>query len=205
MSKHSKRRLCAACLRPIPFTSRQRTCSPDCERRLRLTEVRAPARALRPLTVAGVTVPALDDWAGVDENANPCYYCGDPADTVDHVVPRSVIESITDSGVDDLIAAALRRRRRLLVPACRECNTLAGAKYHETLAERTDYVRERLARKYRKALAMPDWSASELVDLSDGLRGLVINGLYERDLIRRRLRYRARGLTPMSASVRGIA
>ena len=152
----------------------------------------APRPTLAPV------VPALLDWAGIEENANPCYYCGNPADTTDHVVPRSLLIAITDSGVDDLTAAAMKRGRRMTVPACRECNGMAGAKYHETLAERTEFVRERLNRRYRKVLGIPDWSAAELAELEPGLRGYVISGLIQRDLIRRRLRYRARGLTPMA-------
>ena len=131
---------------------------------------------------------------------NPCYYCGLAADTVDHVVPQSLLDAVRGSGDDALIAAVTRRRRTMVVPACRECNMLAGAKYHETLDERARYVRERLAHRHRKVLSMPDWSPSELAELSANLRSLVIAGLVERDTVRRRLRWRAKGYTNPEAS-----
>lgn len=202
--KRAKRALCQACLRPLPFRTHRRTCSPECERRLRALEVGEVGRVRIATPAPAPVVPALDDWAGIGEAENPCYYCGSPADTIDHVVPRSLLVSITDSGVDELTAAAMKRSRRMTVPACRECNGLAGAKFHETLAERAEFVRTRLGQRYRKALAMPDWSATELAELAPGLRGYVIAGLIERDLLRRRLRYRAKGLTPIAPSVREL-
>ena len=133
---------------------------------------------------------------GIEELANPCYYCGLPADTIDHVIPQSFLKAIRRSG-DDLLAKAITdRRRTYTVPACRECNGLAGAKYHETLDERATFVRNRLAKAHRSALATPDWSPRELFQLSRDLRNRVIAALHERDLTRRRLRYRDAGLTP---------
>jgi hypothetical protein len=197
-------RICSECFRPMAAGLRRMTCSPDCERRLLLRRraefAAGPSDEPDAISQPEFTIPALVEWAGIEDEANPCYYCGIAADGVDHVVPRSVINSLRDSGLDEASAVALGRARRLIVPCCRECNGLAGAKYHDTLAERAAFVRERLAHRHRKALAMPDWSASELAELSHGLRGLVIAGLFERDLLRRRLRYRARGLTSQDVS-----
>ena len=200
------RRICSECFRPMVSGLSRMTCSPECERHLRLRERVARAAAPgQPAAIRESVIPALIEWAGIEDEANPCYYCGAVAETIDHVVPRSLIESLINSGVDELTAVALNGSRRMLVPCCRECNGLAGSKYHETLAERAEFVRGRLARRHRKALAMPDWSASELAELSQGLRGFVIAGLYERDDLRRRLRYRSRGLTPMDARLRDLA
>ncbi|HSW43196.1 MAG TPA: hypothetical protein VLM76_11865, partial [Patescibacteria group bacterium] len=188
------RRICSECFRPMVAGLRRMTCSPDCERRLLLRRHAAFAAGHDEDAVpaaAGTTVPALVEWAGIEDEANPCYYCGLAADSVDHVVPRSILDALVDSGLDGVTAAIIRRSRQMVVPCCRECNNLAGAKYHETLAERAAFVRERLAHRHRKALAMPDWSATELAELSPGLRGLVIAGLFDRDLLRRRLRFRA--------------
>jgi hypothetical protein len=137
----------------------------------------------------------MGDFVG---EANACYYCGLPADTVDHVIPKTIIGAVQRSGDEILADAIANKSRRLTVPACRECNGLAGWKYHETLSERTEYVRGRLAQKHRKALATPDWTPRELFGLSAALRRRVIASLWERDLTRRRLRYRGAGLTPAS-------
>src|SRR5215469_6393639 len=51
--------------------------------------------------------------------AKPCYYCGEIADTKDHFIPRAFKKRIEDLGraVDE----------NILVPACKECNSTAGA------------------------------------------------------------------------------
>jgi hypothetical protein len=131
-----------------------------------------------------------------EDQALPCFYCGDPADTVDHVVPQSLIDSARNSGDEALLELVQERRRRMTVPACRECNGLAGAKYHQTLDERTRFIQGRLARKHAKVLSMPDWTDSEFTDMADLLRNLIIARLIERDHVRRRLRYHRVGVTP---------
>lgn len=120
----------------------------------------------------------------------PCYYCGLPADTVDHVIPRSFLKTVRMLGDEILVDAVNDRRRTYTVDCCRECNCLAGFKYHETLEERAAYVRSQLARKHRRALATPDWHPQELMALSINLRNRVIAALIERDTTRQRLRFR---------------
>jgi hypothetical protein len=121
-----------------------------------------------------------------DVLAQPCFYCGLPADTIDHVVPQSLLQAVRDSGEEGLIAAIDERHRRMTVRACHECNSLAGGKYHQRLDERAEYIRKRLAERYRKALAMPDWADTELMGLSERLRNYVISALLRRDLVLRR-------------------
>ena len=64
--------------------------------------------------------------------ANPCTYCGHPADTVDHVIPRAW------GGTDDTDN---------LVPACKSCNSRKNVLPLEvwTLSgrERTAWLKER--------------------------------------------------------------
>lgn len=120
----------------------------------------------------------------------PCHYCGLLADTVDHVIPQSILANIHNGGDTALTALVSDRRRRLVVPCCRECNGLAGAVLDRSLADRTARVRARLARRYRKALSMPDWSHAELAALGDGMHALIRAGLEERDTTRRRLAWK---------------
>lgn len=141
----------------------------------------------------GVSVPVVDspsslasfDSAGFD--LTRCYYCGLAASTVDHVVPRSVLEVARDSGDAALAAAVSERRRRLVVPACSECNSLAGAVFDPTLEARKRRVKDRLQRRYRKVLATPDWHPVELMELAERMCLLVIASLYQRDAARKRL------------------
>ena len=117
-----------------------------------------------------------------------CHYCGQLADTIDHVVPTSLLLAVRDSGDERLIAAVSERHRKMTVTACRECNQLAGAVYDQTLADRRARVAVKFERKHRRQLEMPDWADTELMSLSDQLRGYVMWGLIERDELRGRLK-----------------
>ena len=114
----------------------------------------------------------------------PCYYCGLPASSIDHVIPRSLLEDLQD------IPDAMREitaGRRLTVPACRECNCMLSDNYDETLADRKARLKERLRRKYRSILVVPDWNDDELEQVSEALQSHIRAGIAHRNLIRRRL------------------
>jgi hypothetical protein len=117
----------------------------------------------------------------------PCYYCGLPAGSIDHVVPRSVIEML---GIlqDPAVTGYMHDRHRVkTVPACLECNDLIGPKYFPTLAERRAYLKDRLRVRYRKFLELPNWSDSELAQLSDRLQKRVIGALEVQRIVQARI------------------
>lgn len=124
----------------------------------------------------------------MDDPVIRCHYCDQIADTIDHVVPTSLLNAVRDSGDLALIAAVQERRRRMTVQCCRECNSLAGAVYDQTLAERRRRIAVKFERRHRRKLETPDWSDTELMELSEWLRGYVIRSIMERDELRRRLR-----------------
>ena len=63
---------------------------------------------------------------------NECAYCGDPADTLDHVVPRSA-GGLTVAGN--------------LIPACRRCNGLkSSSDWREWFATQAWHCPDRAAR-----------------------------------------------------------
>ena len=129
-----------------------------------------------------------------DGDLEPCYYCGLVADSVDHVIPLHLLAKVEDAA--DL--ESLTARRRLTVPACQECNHLLGGRYFDTLAERTAYLKGRLRARYRKQLGTPDWTARELMDLSEHLRNYVLAGIITRDTVRQRLSWEPRPGTSRS-------
>lgn len=69
----------------------------------------------------------------------PCTYCGDPAQTLDHVVPRA-------SGGPDT--------PENLVPACRVCNGSKSAKTLEAWAAQIEADLARVNRKRRQLAAI---------------------------------------------------
>lgn len=127
-------------------------------------------------------------WQAPD-GATACYYCGAVAETIDHVVPQIVLQTAALSN-DEAVTKYLHRRHRVMtVPACRECNGLAGAKFFDTLEERRQHVKNALRRRYRRLLESPDWGDTELMDLDAPLRGLILNTLEVRRLVRLRVAY----------------
>lgn len=108
-----------------------------------------------------------------------CFYCGEPATDLDHVIPQCMLR--------------VKRRTKgryqgdLVVPACRECNGLLGAALLPTLEDRFYYARVKLADRYRKVIAMPDWEQDELDDLGPGMKADVIRAVNAKKKIEARL------------------
>jgi len=85
---------------------------------------------------------------------------------------------------DDMV-----RNRILTVPACRECNGLLNASYQDTLHERKQALKEGLRKRYRKELAMPDWSDEELEEFGSHLREYIEQSIKLKYLVIERLRW----------------
>jgi len=128
-------------------------------------------------------------WQAPD-GATACYYCGAVAETIDHVVPQIVLQAAALSQDESVRQYFHKRHRIMTVPACTECNSLVGPKYFDTLAERRDYARERLRRRYRRYIETPSWEPSSLMDLDSPLRGYVLNALEIRRLVLLRLSWK---------------
>lgn len=121
---------------------------------------------------------------GTDHDA-PCVYCGMIADTIDHVIPRAYRRMVEEHG-------GWRSRFPGVpdeVPACGECNTLAGDHVFPTLAQKREYIHSQLERRYKSALGTPHWSKEELAELGPGLRTAVVGSLELAGVIRARLRW----------------
>lgn len=99
---------------------------------------------------------------------NLCTYCGDPADTRDHVPPIS--------RVSDYEAFGLRREVYIKVPCCRECNSLAGDTLQDNILERAEFIKGKLARKYLHRVSLVEWDEDELDELGPILRTKVVSG-----------------------------
>ena len=78
---------------------------------------------------------------------NRCAYCGLPSDTYDHAYPVSAMARLLDvEGPDCNI-------RSFIVPACRECNTIAGNMLFPTFNEKRDHIRRILRIRYASSLS----------------------------------------------------
>ena len=152
----SKKAHCAYCSKSFKYRSNKRYCSDKCR---------------------------FKAWMEGKTEANipMCHYCGMPADTIDHVPPRSARSTIIDL---DVINWNFHE-----VNCCRECNTLAGAEPPWTLSGRKAMIKKKLRNRYKKYLAMPDWEDSELNRTGNTLRSHINEGLILKEAIKKRLRW----------------
>jgi len=137
--------------------------------------------------------PAVDprmarEWLA-DYDVARCYYCGEPAGSVDHVVPQSMLETLRVMGDDAVSAILARHGRRMTVPCCQECNSVLSNKYFDTLEKRKRHLKMRMRQRYKSILRTPDWTDRELSQLGERLQQAVIGAIVKRDIILRRLRY----------------
>ena len=91
-----------------------------------------------------------------------CTYCGDTADTIDHVPPLAMVYELADAGAYP--------GRLWLVPACHECNSTLSGRHLPTLAGRRKHLAHRYRRRYASLLRMPRWSNDELSEMKGVLR-----------------------------------
>lgn len=111
-----------------------------------------------------------------------CVYCGARATTVDHFAPVSVVASLLSLGID--------MGGRFLVPACGECNSIASDGIFRSIGAKRRYIQRRLVIKYKRVLAIPDWSNEEIDQFGYVLGQSVRAGLAHRDFIRMRVRWK---------------
>lgn len=108
-----------------------------------------------------------------------CTYCGEPADTIEHLIPWSFISKPYEK----------RKLKGFCTYACRECNELGGNKLFLTFEERLKYVTKRIEKKYKKYLLVV-WDKDELNTLNGNLKKYVRGSNSLNLITRRRLSYR---------------
>lgn len=95
-----------------------------------------------------------------------CFYCGDNSSiTRDHVMPVSY-QSVTRT-----------YNARDTVLCCLQCNVLLGSRPLFTVEDRAAYLADRLARKYRRAMASGQFTQSEIDDFGERLKSMVISNI----------------------------
>lgn len=103
-------------------------------------------------------VPSVRDPAGYHR----CFYCGEPADALDHCPPLS--------RVSDYRSLGLAHERYWIVPCCGECNNLLGKTLQPSLGRRHDVCKRLLYAKLHRKLDVPEWTEEELEDFGPRLR-----------------------------------
>lgn len=112
---------------------------------------------------------------------HPCFYCGEPADTIDHCPPLSKVDAYR--------ALRLANEMYLRVPCCRECNSLLGDSLQDDILQRERDCKARLARKYYRVLKLAEWTPEELAEMGPGLRKMIAGMGKIRTSVEARLEY----------------
>jgi ribosomal protein L34E len=86
-----------------------------------------------------------------------CFYCGDPADSIDHCPPLNFME------VKDQKWFKQRKIKFYTVASCSQCNRRLSNKPFLTLHERADYILRRLEKNTDEIVS---WSEDEIMEMS---------------------------------------
>lgn len=114
-----------------------------------------------------------------------CYYCGQTACDREHVIERSILNSLQSVSIG--LRQEIAGQRKLMVPSCRECNALLVGTVQFSLKERKTFVKMRLRQKYSKLLSMPNWTDEELNGIGPHIRSHIVNSLKCKEIVQRRI------------------
>ena len=106
--------------------------------------------------------------------SDECIYCGQPANTRDHLIPRTMTGEAWRTVV-------------LTVPACKECNNLLGPAPLVTITERRAFVHAKLRKRYRSALATIELGGADLDEYGPTMRAVIRRGMAEKAIVQYRL------------------
>lgn len=95
----------------------------------------------------------------IGARGDPCTYCGQVSDTMDHIPPIHMVEQASLAGSD-------QEGPFIKVPACHECNSIIGSKRLLTIKARRNHVKDKLRAKYKHFLRIPNWDEDELAEVS---------------------------------------
>ncbi len=113
-------------------------------------------------------------------NPHICVYCGMPANTMDHLMPLSLMANLSDLNLN---------LKSIKVPACMECNNLAGTVFFTSFQDKKKFIRYKISQKYAKTLAMPEWDKWELEEMGPNARQDIEMFLLKKKIILERLKY----------------
>jgi ribosomal protein S27AE len=100
-----------------------------------------------------------------------CAYCGEYASDVEHVIPK------------------ITALPTLTVPACRECNILAGKRVFSCFEHKKEFIQDKLKTRYRKLLSLPEWDAEEIAEMGPGLRRYIEESQIFREQVKQRVEW----------------
>ena len=92
-----------------------------------------------------------------------CFYCGEPADCIDHTIPYSWFRDTKTSGQRQQESVGF------MTYSCRECNQILGDKIFPTIQDRLLYVHKHLRKRHKKEMNVV-WDNEDLSTVSGRLQ-----------------------------------
>lgn len=132
------------------------------------------AHPVRISAIAAARAEAKAIHEGMRGSTDWCVYCGAPATSRDHLIPRGW-------------SGPAARKYVPTVPACLDCNIRIGALPDLTITARSTHVALSLRKKYAKRLNAKRWDRDDIDQLGHNLRSAVSGRQAEIGEVRRRL------------------
>ena len=114
-------------------------------------------------------------------SVNCCCYCGNVAESKDHIPPLVWIDALGPSWFDE------RGLLVVWVPSCLECNNYLGSRKLFTIRERTIYLIGKYEEKYKSFRRNTAWEDDDLKGLTGRLKIEMANFKVIQDGIDRRI------------------
>lgn len=120
-----------------------------------------------------------------------CVYCGEDAETIDHIYPISQLAKLANAlgNISDLSPDTLDLLR--LVPACISCNSWLSARLFIGVRERRSHIASKLLHRMHKISGgnISDWNDSDLEEIGYSLRSAILSGQSNLDSLKRRYKW----------------
>lgn len=113
-----------------------------------------------------------------------CTYCGDTANSIDHVIPVSYFDG-------KIVRSGSMNGRGVRTYSCTDCNSNLSNKYFESFHDRCEYVNKRIAQRNRKILNLPVWSEEDFEELGKNIKARLAGKLNFKALVLERLRWQS--------------
>lgn len=114
-----------------------------------------------------------------------CVYCGDPATTIDHVIPVNFASKVRRK------KGRPHKRRDLgvpQVPACLDCNAILTDRFLLTVEARREFIATYLSNQLRSN-RLTQWTEDELQDLGPALQASVRQSIAVRNRLESRAKF----------------
>ena len=111
---------------------------------------------------------------------DPCTYCGQASDHMDHIPPLLSVYQMSATGAEC-------EGPYVKVPACSECNNYLNAKPVISIKKRRSMAKDHIRKKYKHFLRIPNWDEDELEEMDPSFANEIRSSVKLANHVRARL------------------